>query len=343
MTQTLRNMCAMAALPETAPDRIELIPVGAFRTADGRPPFVLDDPAAVIATSFLHAAGGKVLPIDFDHRSFAEQGSADSRAAGWITGLEVEGDRVIALVDWTAEGRAALASRSYRFISPVFKSWPDGRVALIEGAGLVNNPALPQIRQLASKEIQMDLAKEIGGKLGLPADQPAQLVARVIALLGAETQLASILVAGKVAGSGEDAARQICARLITSAADPDPAKFVPMASFTELQTQFASLQKEVGDGKVDAALQLARDEGKLVPADEPWVRNLASRCMNDFEAWRKTAPVRVDVTGQRQLAGRKPPAKIAADGLNSLERQIASRMGVSQEAFLKTRAEKQEA
>lgn len=343
MTQTIRNMCALAALPDTAPDRIELIPVGTFRTADGRQPFMLDDPAAVIATSFQHAAGGKVLPIDFDHRSFAEQGSADSRAAGWITALEVEGDRIMASVDWTEDGRAALASRSYRFISPVFKNWPDGRVALIEGAGLVNNPALPQIRQLASKEIQMDLAKEIGGRLGLPADQPAQLVARVIALLGAETQLASILAAGKVAGSGEDATRQICARLTDTALEPDPAKFVPMASFAELQTQFASLQQEVGDGKVDAALQLARDEGKLVPADEGWVRNLASRNMDDFEAWRKTAPVRVDVSGGRQLAGRKPPVKTAADGLDATERQVASRMGVSQEAFLKTRTEQQEA
>ena len=342
MTQPIRNICALAALPDTAPDRIELIPVGTFRTADARQPFLLDDPASVIATSFQYAAGGKVLPIDFDHRTFAEQGGADSRAAGWITALEVEGDRIMASVEWTEDGRAALAGRSYRFISPVFKSWPDGRVALIEGAGLVNNPALPQIRQLASKEIQMDLAKEIGGKLGLPADQPAQLVARVIALLGAETQLASILAAGKVAGSGEDAARQICARLTTSA-DPDPAKFVPMESFTALQTQFASLQKDVGDSKVDAALQLARDEGKLVPADEGWVRNLASRDMDGFEAWRKTAPVRVDVSGQRQLAGKVPPAKTAADGLDALERQVASKMGVTQEDFLKTRTAQQEA
>ena len=343
MTHTIRNICALAALPDTAPDRIELIPVGPFRTADGRPPFVLDDPAAVIATSFQHAAGGKVLPIDFDHRSFAEQGSADSRAAGWITALEVEGDRIMASVEWTDEGRAALASRSYRFISPVFKSWPDGRVALIEGAGLVNNPALPQIRQLASKEIQMDLAKEIGIKLGLPADQPAEIVARVVTLLGVETQLASILAAGKVTGSGEDAARQICARLTDKSAEPDPAKFVPMASFTELQTQFASLQKQVGDDKVEAALQLARDEGKLVPADEEWIRNLASRSLKDFEAWRKTAPVRVDMSGKRQLAGREPPAKTASDGLDALERQVASKMGVSQEDFLKTRTEQQEA
>ena len=341
MTQTVRNICALAALPASAPDRIELIPVGAFKTADDRSPgFRLDDPAKVISRS-LNLAAGNVLPIDFDHRSFAGQGAADSRAAGWITAMTVEGDRIMASVEWTEEGRSALAGRSYRFISPVFKNRPDGQVVLIEGAGLVNNPALPQIRQLASKEPQMDLAKEIGGKLGLPADQPAQIIARVATLLNTETQLASILAAGKVTGLGEDATRQICARLATASAEPDPAKFVPMESFTTLQTQFASLQKEVGDGKVDAALQLARDEGKLVPADEPWVRNLASRSMEDFEAWRKTAPVRVDLTGHSRLSGRQPPAKTEADGLSALERQVASRMGVSHEAFLKTRTEQQ--
>ncbi|MFE3838880.1 phage protease [Pseudogemmobacter sonorensis] len=333
MTPLTRNICALTALPASAPDRIELIPVGQFRTADARRPFLLDDPAAVIAASFQHAAGGKVLPIDFDHRSFAGHGSADSRAAGWITALEVEGDRIMASVEWTAEGRAALAGRSYRFISPVFKNWLDGRVALIEGAGLVNNPALPQIRQLASKEPQMDLAKEIGGKLGLPADQPAEIVARVVTLLAAETQLASIMTAAQV--SGDDAARQICSRLVEKSVQPDPAQFVPIASFNELQTQFASLQRELGDGKVEAALQLARDEGKLVPADEEWVRNLASKDMTLFENWRKSAPVRVDLTGHRRLAGREPPAKTGA--LDEVERQVGSMMGQSEADFLAAR------
>lgn len=323
-------------LPDAPADRIELIPVGSFKTADRRPAFRITDAAAVIAASLAAAPGG-VLPIDFDHRSFAEQGRSDSRAAGWITALAAEGDRIMASVDWTPEGRRALEDRSYRFVSPVFKNRPDGQVVLIEGAGLVNNPALPQLRQLASREDHMEPIAQIAGVLGIAADKPDDIVARVTALATAETQLAAITRAAGVTGA--DAATQICARLTETA--PDPTKFVPLASFTALQTQFASLQKALDDDKVEQALQQARDEGKLVPADEDWVRNLASKDLGLFENWRKSAPVRVNL-GQRQLAGKVPPVKTAADGLDALERQIASRMGVSEADYLKQRAAMQE-
>lgn len=338
MTQLARHICAIAALPVSPTDRIELIPIGAFQTADGRNDgFRLDDPAAVIAASFAQAPG-RVLPIDFDHRSFAGQGSADSRAAGWITGMEVAGDRIVASVEWTAEGRAALEGRSYRFISPVFGSLPDGRVVLIEGAGLVNNPALPQLRQLASKETNMTPIEQIAGALGLPADQPDAIVARVTALAAADTQLASVIAAARV--TGDDAVTQICARLAAPApapAQPDPAQFVPIGSFTSLQTQLAALQKQVTDGRVEAALEKARDEGKLTPDLEGWATQLASKDLGQFEAWAAVAPVRIDLAGARQLAGRQPPTKAAGAPLTSLERQVASKMGVSEADYIKSR------
>jgi phage I-like protein len=330
MTQLARNICAMSAPLAAAPtDRIELIPVGAFKTADRRPAFRIDDPAAVIATS-LASAPGRVLPIDFDHRSFKAPG--DTRAAGWITGMDVEGDRIMASVEWTAEGRAALEGRAYRFVSPVFKNRPDGQVVLIEGAGLVNYPALPQLRQLASKEQDlMDPIAQIAGLLGLAADQPDAIVARVTALATAETQLASITTAAKITGG--DAVTQICSRLTATA--PDPTQFVPKSSFDELQTQFASLQTTVQNGQVAAALEKARDEGKLTPDLEGWATQLAAKDLGQFEAWAKVAPQRIDLGGRQRIAGRQPPVK--TDALDETERQIASMMGISEDAFLATR------
>lgn len=324
-------------LPDALADRIELIPVGQFKTDDARPAFTLADPAAVIAASFAAAPGGRLL-VDFDHRSVpVGDARPDTRAAGWITAMEVEGDRIMASVEWTPEGRAALEGRAYRFISPDFLTLPDRRVMRIDSAGLVNTPALPQLRQLASREDRMEPLDEIAGALGIAADKPADIVARVKALATSETQLASIMTAAGVTGG--DVTRQICAKLAEKA--PDPAQFVPMASFTALQTQFASLQKSLDDDKVEQALQSARDEGKLVPADEEWVRNLATKDLGLFENWRKSAPVRVNL-GQRQLAGKVPPVKTAADGLDAMERQIASRMGVSEADYLKQRAAMQE-
>jgi phage I-like protein len=329
-------MCGLAPLPAVVSEQIEVMPVGAFRLADkrGRQVMRLDNAPEVIAASFA-AANGDELPIDFDHRSFAPPGTADSRASGWITAMAVEGDRIMASVNWTDEGRAALEGRSYRFVSPVFKTRPDGRVVLIEGAGLVNNPALPQLRQLASKDEHMDPIQQIADALGLSADAPEALTERIEALVASETQLASITQAAGVTGG--DAATQICARLTASPdpADPDPAKFVPMTAFTALQTQFASLQGDVTAGKVEAALERARAEGKLYPGLEEWATNLASRNLADFEAWAASALPAVDVAGTRRLAGKTPPVK--TDTMGAEDRHVASLMGVSDEAYLATR------
>ena len=340
MTQLVRHTCAAAPTPlDPSAEWIELLPVGEFRLDDqrGRQLMRLDpsEAEAVIVASFHHALGGELL-IDFDHRSHAAQPATDSRAAGWVKAMRIDDQRVMASVKWTPEGRAALDGRSYRFLSPVFKTRPDGSVALIEGAGLVNDPALPQLRQLASKDTSMDLIAKIADLLGINADKPEDILARVTALAKTETQMASIAAAAKVTSG--DAVTQICARLNASPADP--AQFVPKASFDHLQTQFASLQKTVTDGLVEGALERARSDGKLTPDLEGWATQLASKDLAEFEAWAAVAPVRVDL-GRRGLAGRPAP-KVTGDALDPLERQIASRMGVSAADFAKHRNAMQE-
>lgn len=336
MTQFVRNICALVPEPvDPAADWIEIMPVGEFRLADGRgtQAHYLDpaEAAGIIARSMAAARGGELL-IDFDHRSLAAQTTADSRAAGWIKGLRLEGERIMASVIWTPEGRTALIGRSYRFISPVFDALKSsGRVVRIQGAGLVNDPALPQLRQLASRKPSMDPINEIAGLLGLPADRPEDIVARVTALTAAETQLASITRAAGV--TGDDAVTQVCARLTEKV--PDPAAFVPMAMLQEVQTQLASLQKDINQDKVEAALEGARAAGKLVPAMEEWATQLASRDLASFEGWAASAPVMVELGG-RKLAGKQPPA-VNNDRLSDVERQMASAMGVTEEAFLATR------
>lgn len=177
----------------------------------------------------------------------------------------------------------------------------------------------------------MDPIVQIAGVLGIAADKPEDIVARVTALATAQTQLASITTAAGVAG--DDAVTQICARLQAKA--PDPAQFVPMATFTEVQTQLASLQTDVTAAKVAGAMERARAEGKLTPAMETWATQLASKDIGEFEAWMAAAPV-VVALGQRQLAGRIPP-EAKPDKLTGVERQMASALGVSEEAFLATR------
>ena len=177
----------------------------------------------------------------------------------------------------------------------------------------------------------MDPIEQIAGVLGIAADKPEDIVARVTALATAETQLASIVAAAGV--TGDDVATQICGKL--TASQPDPARFVPLSAFTEVQTQLASLQSDMASRKAAAALERARDAGKLTPGMEEWATQLASKDLAQFEAWEAAAPV-VVALGQRQLAGRTPPVA-KPEKLTPIERQMASALGVSEEAFLATR------
>lgn len=177
----------------------------------------------------------------------------------------------------------------------------------------------------------MDPIEQIAGALGLKADKPDAIVARVTALAAAETQLASITKAAGV--TGDDAVTQVCAKLTEK--QPDPSAFVPMTTFKEVQTQLASLQKDMRADKVEAALERARDAGKLIPAMEEWATQLASKDLEAFEGWAAAAPVMVTI-GERQLAGRQPPAA-DPETLTAVERQMASVMGVSDADFLATR------
>jgi phage I-like protein len=124
------------------PEWVMLIPAGEFSGRDGRGPFRLADPAAVIAaTNELEMAAG--LPIDYDHATdFAAPKGRPAPAAGWIRELAVRDGALWGRVDWTPHGAMAITSREYRYISPVFQYTPAGEVTRLLRAGLTNNPNL---------------------------------------------------------------------------------------------------------------------------------------------------------------------------------------------------------
>jgi phage I-like protein len=133
----------------SAPEWIEILPLGTFSTVtgDGRGPFHADGAKVIAATKANGLDRG--LPIDYDHRTYVAD---DSRAAGWIRELKMNGGKLWARVEWTPAATAAIARKEYRFISPVFKCQPDdpnapagqmsGEVLFLKGAALTNDPAL---------------------------------------------------------------------------------------------------------------------------------------------------------------------------------------------------------
>lgn len=83
--------------------------------------------------------------FDLDHVS--ERGGS-TEAAGWVKDLRIDGDKLMADVDWTPVGESAIREKRYRFLSPVYGGWRDeeGRVHkdVLRSVGLTNRPFLRQ-------------------------------------------------------------------------------------------------------------------------------------------------------------------------------------------------------
>lgn len=134
----------------SAPEWIHLLPSGTFSAKDGRGPWAVSDPAKLIEASL--PKGGRPLPVDYEHGSVVSVGRGS--AAGWITELQARDNGIWGKVEWTEKGRKAVASREYRFISPVLgldKDTPQD-VSVINSAALTNNPALTQLISLTDAE-----------------------------------------------------------------------------------------------------------------------------------------------------------------------------------------------
>lgn len=84
------------------------------------------------------------IPIDYDHAP--EKGGA-TKAAGWITALKLAGEKVIASIEWTAEGAQSIRDRYWLYVSPSFTDHytdeqnKDRGPALL-GVALTNRPFL---------------------------------------------------------------------------------------------------------------------------------------------------------------------------------------------------------
>ncbi|WP_167525397.1 phage protease [Roseomonas genomospecies 6] len=342
-----------------APEWVQLLPAGTFAPNDGRAPWSMKDPAAVIAASMAAAPKG-LLAIDYDHAAdlAAPKGGA-APAAGWITTLDARPDGIWAKVEWTPAGAKAIAAREYRFISPSFLHGKGDRaVTRIIGAGLVNRPALSQLSALASSQGDtMDpVLKAVLDALGCPpnADQATALAA--VATLKAGTAPAALCSAVGVAADATP--DQIVASVKTLKAAADGVKAIAAAAglgadatadqiaasvktlktnataATLLETQVTALAAKVqaleGD-KLGAEVDKVIAEGKFVPAQRADLLALAAA---DKAAFDRLTANAVPVLKAGEQGGVKPaPGELSAE-----DKAVCAAMGLSAEDFKKSLA-----
>src|SRR5579862_656446 len=311
---------ALIASEVGAPDWIQLIPAGSFRGRDGRGPYLLADPAAVIAaTNALRMKAG--IPIDYDHATdFGAPMGNPAPAAGWIAEFAVRDGAIWGRVEWTERAAQAIRAREYRYISPVFQYAPgDGTITRLLRAGLTNNPNLylTAISAAGDEESEMDeFLGQLRDLLGLPADASTDdILTRLRTGLAAE-------------GSDAAAAHR--------AGSFDPARYVDVAQFQQALTELNALKMERARERAEHAVDAAIRSGKLIPAHREWAVAYCAADPHGFESFAARQPV--VLPGELNLSG-DPRALMSRSHAGSLlsatEIAICGLLGVSATDFVR--------
>lgn len=315
---------------------IQLLPAGEFRARDGRPEglpgFRLDELAA---QRLIARTKSRRLVIDYEHQTLhAEKNGQAAPAAGWITALEWRaGQGLYATVEWTQRARDMIAAGEYRFISPVIGyDKRTGEVVDLIMAAITNVPAIEGMDEVtlraaarfAFSEDTVDRTKLIA-VLGLKAEATDADI---------DAALAALNAAAKKTGGLES---EIAALKQAASGAPDPAKYVPVEVVTQLQTQLAALTTQVASREVDEIVRAALTAGKLLPAQEPWARELGGKDLAALRAYVEKTPAIAALAGT-QTGGKKPADDPEGAGLSEAELAVCRNMGLTGKQFREAQA-----
>lgn len=307
---------ALNAEGDAAPEWVQLVPAGPDVVGrDGRR-WSLPDPAAVVAA---FARRGMELPVDFEHATQIKGGAGErADAAGWIEAVEVRSGSIWGRVAWNADGRAAVAARAYRYLSPVFHFDRETRAVLeLLSAGLTNNPNLHLAAlNAAQEEITDTMDKVVLEALGL---KPEATAAEAVVAIGA--------------------LKAATATALNSASHPDPEKFVPRADHQLALNrlgEFEVAEKARAEAEIVAAVDAAVAAGKVAPASKDY--HLAS-CRAEgglarFQAMVAAAPAITAASG----AERKDAAGAGVAGLSQEELAMCRAFDMKPEDFAAAKA-----
>jgi len=316
-------------LPTEPPEWVDLLPAGVVEARDGRRWTVAD--AEAVAAASRTRAGTTDLAIDYEHQSHKSDGEAP--AAAWIKEIRVENGMIRGRVEWTENAAARLRAREYRYLSPTFLFDAEtGRVKVVTGAGLTNNPALdlPALatdrhgRKEPMNDEQLNALREALG-LAADADAPAILAAVAAAVAGNQ---ALAKVAEKV-GLAEDASGDD----VLAAAHRAPAagEFVPRSEFDAVANRLRDVETSSAEEKATAAVDAAVEAGKVTPAQRDWALAYAKADPEGFGSYVEATPaiVRPGRTGTGAPGtGGDPDAALTDDEL-----AVCRAMGVSADDY----------
>ena len=309
------------------PSSIELIPAGAMiEGRDGRK-WKKSKPEKVVTNSMARLSR---LVIDENHSTdlAAPKGGA-SPAMGWMTNLRLgTGGAILADVEWTARGSAAVLNKEYSFISPVFLHDDQGEITVVLRAALTNSPnlQLPALNMCAPEKKETAMNKELLAALGLgETASEAEAITAAKALNAAASNVAATTTA-----------RQ------TDTSAVDLVAYAPRADLNAMETRALAAEKQLAElnaahlkKDAEAAVDEAIQARKIAPASRAEYLALCATAQG-LESFRKIVAATPAIIGDgAQAPETPPPATGSSPALNAEEAGVAKALGYTEEEYRK--------
>ncbi len=337
--QSIAIAVCVAEINPKVPGEIRLIPAGSFRARDGRPFEIAAwrmDAAIAKRVIALAASTTDESVIDYEHQTLnTETNGQPAPAAGWFKVLEWrEGDGLYAVnLRWTDRARAAIEAGEYRYISPVFLyDKKTGDVEAIRMAALVNFAGLDGLTDLnmrAAAKFQTATEQENND---MNRDDLIKLLGLAATATDADINQAIVALKAK-AGEVDGLKTEVVA---LKAQTPDPAKFVPVETMRTMQTDLAALRADLTNRDVNETIEAALDAGKLLPAQEPWARELGKTNLAALKTYIETAQP-ITALKRTQTDGKGPEGNQGGE-LDETQLAVCKQLGVSPEDYKKSLA-----
>ncbi|MCC7546186.1 MAG: phage protease [Burkholderiales bacterium] len=324
------GLVALALIPGA--QAVQLLPAGEFRARDGRPEnlsaWKLDAATAAALIERVRARATRPV-VDYEHQSLhAEKNGQAAPAAGWIDPASLqwrEGQGLFARVEWTERAAAMIAAGEYRYLSPVLLF--DKRTGVVVDllmAAVTNTPAIDGMDEVTLRAAARYLPEESA------VDRTKLIAALGLKAEATDTEIEAAIAALNTSAKQIDDLQTQLAALKT--ATPDPSKFVPVETMRDLQTQLAALSARITGSEVDQVVSQALTDGKLLPAQEAWARELGAKDLAALKSYLDKTPAIAALRGT-QTQGKAPGDDPKGEALSDMERAVCRNMGLKPEAF----------
>jgi phage I-like protein len=259
------------------------------------------------------------MVFDYEHQTLK---GVQAPAAGWIKELSWDPTKgIMAKVDWTETGAAYVASREYRYFSPVFYVRDsDSRLVGMHSVALTNDPRHNHLDPILSKlqpmEGSMDFLKKLAAALGLSETATEEDVLAAVAKLQETSASVPEAVASALGLEARDASTVV-------ASIHAMRQTVKTAVSRE---EFEALQTRLQERDVTEVVAKAMADGKVTPDQKEWATEYAKSDLPGFKTFVAKAPVVVPISklpdgGQFQ----------AATDTDSATMLVAGMMGVTKD------------